>query len=80
MAALVQAGPAVAAGPAPTPRRRRDSRLRLWAEIALFTGPALIVFVTFVILPVFQAAVYSLYNWNGLGPLQRFIGLDNYVR
>ncbi|MEA5055227.1 MAG: sugar ABC transporter permease, partial [Propionicimonas sp.] len=29
---------------------------------------------------VLQAAVYSLYNWNGLGPLQRFIGLDNYVR
>ncbi|MEA4945425.1 MAG: sugar ABC transporter permease [Propionicimonas sp.] len=80
MAALVQAGPAATAGPAPTTRRRRDSRLRLWAEIALFTGPALIVFVTFVILPVLQAAVYSLYNWNGLGPLQRFIGLDNYVR
>jgi raffinose/stachyose/melibiose transport system permease protein len=26
------------------------------------------------------AAVYSLYNWNGLGPLERFIGIDNYVR
>jgi raffinose/stachyose/melibiose transport system permease protein len=39
-----------------------------------------VVFVTFVILPVVLAAVYSLYNWNGLGPLERFIGIDNYVR
>ncbi|MBX3090144.1 MAG: sugar ABC transporter permease [Cryobacterium sp.] len=49
-------------------------------EIALFAGPALVVFVTFVILPVVLAAVYSFYNWNGMGPLERFIGLDNYTR
>ena len=59
-------------------RRGRRGRTRL--EIALFTGPALVVFLTFVILPVVLAAVYSLYNWNGLGPLERFIGIDNYVR
>jgi raffinose/stachyose/melibiose transport system permease protein len=59
-------------------RRRATTRTRL--EIALFTGPALIVFLGFVILPVVLAAVYSLYNWNGLGPLERFIGIDNYVR
>lgn len=60
--------------------RRRDRRRRTRLEIALFTGPALVVFLTFVILPVVLAAVYSLYNWNGLGPLERFIGIDNYVR
>jgi raffinose/stachyose/melibiose transport system permease protein len=71
--------PAIATAPSPaTTRRRRDRRTRL--EIALFAGPALIVFLGFVILPVALAAVYSLYNWNGLGPLERFIGLDNYVR
>lgn len=57
---------------------RGTTRKRL--EIALFAGPALVVFLTFVILPVVLAAVYSLYNWNGLGPLERFIGIDNYVR
>jgi raffinose/stachyose/melibiose transport system permease protein len=61
-----------------TGRDRRKTRTRL--EIALFAGPALIVFLAFVILPVVLAAVYSLYNWNGLGPLERFIGIDNYVR
>jgi ABC-type sugar transport systems, permease components len=63
---------------APAPRRRVNARTRL--EIALFVGPALLVFLGFVILPVALAAVYSLYNWNGLGPLERFIGIDNYVR
>lgn len=57
-----------------------NTRLRTRLEIALFTGPALVVFLGFVILPIALAAVYSLYNWNGLGPLERFIGLDNYTR
>ncbi len=86
MTRITQAGPAVAAGPAahqpahrPAPRvRRPETRKRI--EIALFAGPALIVFVGFVILPVALAAVYSFFNWNGLGPLERFIGLDNYAR
>ncbi|MGN6272561.1 MAG: carbohydrate ABC transporter permease [Protaetiibacter sp.] len=82
MTSITQAGPAVAAGPAAPPTRPRARRRdgRKWLEIALFAGPALLVFVGFVILPVVLAAVYSFFNWNGLGPLERFIGLDNYVR
>jgi raffinose/stachyose/melibiose transport system permease protein len=68
------------AGPArPRPRQRRFD----WRAVALiwgFAAPALIVYVTFVIVPVALAAVYSFFNWNGLGPLDRFIGFDNYVR
>lgn len=77
-----QTPPAVVAPlPAPAPARpRRRGAVRQRLEIALFTGPALIVFLGFVILPVVLAAFYSLYNWNGLGPLERFIGIDNYVR
>ena len=82
MTSITQAGPAVTAGPAapkPVTRpRRRDTRK--WLEIALFAGPALLVFVGFVILPVILAGVYSFFNWNGLGPLERFIGFDNYAR
>lgn len=78
---VVQAGPAPSAGPAPAPRiPRRTGRGRKWLEIGLFAGPALVVFVTFVILPVALAAVYSFFNWNGLTPLERFVGIDNYVR
>ena len=72
--------PAIAPVPLEPPTRRRPGALRGRLEIALFAGPALIVFLGFVILPVVLAAIYSLYNWNGLGPLERFIGIDNYVR
>lgn len=80
---VIQAGPANTAGPAPAPApriRRRTGQGRKWLEIGLFAGPALLVFLTFVILPVVLAAVYSFFNWNGLTPLERFIGIDNYVR
>jgi raffinose/stachyose/melibiose transport system permease protein len=46
--------------------------------LALLLGPALIIFTFFVIIPVFQAAYFSLYKWNGLGPLQEFRGLKNF--
>jgi raffinose/stachyose/melibiose transport system permease protein len=52
----------------------------MWLEVGLFAGPALVVFLGFVILPVVLAAVYSLFNWNGLTPLERFVGIENYVR
>ncbi|MCK9286141.1 MAG: sugar ABC transporter permease [Sphaerochaetaceae bacterium] len=31
-----------------------------------------------VVFPIFQSARYSLYRWDGLGPITRFIGLENY--
>lgn len=46
----------------------------------IFLPPALILFTLFVILPVGEAAWYSFFNWNGLGPLDRFIGLANYLQ
>jgi len=80
MSSLTQAGPAVSAGPAPSPARKRRGSGRKWAEIGLFSGPAILVYVGFVFLPVALAAYYSFFNWNGLGPLERFIGFDNYTR
>lgn len=46
---------------------------------ALFLLPALALFVVFVVYPVAQAAFYSLWKWNGLGPLTNFVGLQNYA-
>jgi multiple sugar transport system permease protein/raffinose/stachyose/melibiose transport system permease protein len=56
---------------------RADWRKR--GEIALLSGPALIMFVGFVILPVAMAAFYGFFKWNGFGWPTEFIGLDNYV-
>lgn len=46
--------------------------------IILFLLPATVLFFTFVLFPIVQGAYYSLYQWNGLGPLQNFVGLENF--
>jgi raffinose/stachyose/melibiose transport system permease protein len=60
--------------------RRRSPRLgRMpWATIIVFLLPALLLYGLFVLYPIVQSARYSLYDWNGFGPLQDFIGLDNF--
>lgn len=60
-------------------RRAKRSGLRKRLELALLLGPALLVFVGFVLVPIGIAGFYSLFQWNGFGPLDDFIGLDNYV-
>ena len=43
-----------------------------------FAAPALIMFITFVLMPVAQSARYSAYEWNGFGSPEEYVGLDNY--
>lgn len=71
--------PSVAA-PAATGTAIRQGRLRKALIIAAFILPALLLYVLFVLYPIAQAAYYSLYEWKGLGPLQHFVGLDNFRR
>lgn len=60
-------------------RRRVASGNNLPLIIA-FTLPGLLIYSIFLFWPLIQAAYYSLWDWNGLGPLQDFIGLENYTR
>lgn len=55
------------------PRRLQDNLL-----IALFLFPALILFLLFVVYPVFRSLYFSMYDWNGLGPATDFVGLQNF--
>lgn len=65
--------------PAPAGRRpRRGTDWRKLFEIALLTGPAILIFFAFVILPVLLAAYYGFFKWKGFGPPTNFVGLDNY--
>jgi len=59
-------------------RRRSRSRTRL--ELAFLLAPALVLFTAFVLIPICVAAYYSLFRWNGLGPLNDFVGFGNYSR
>jgi len=52
--------------------------LRKSGELTLLLGPALVLFIGFVFVPIVIAAYYSLYNWSGYGPLKDFTGLHNY--
>jgi raffinose/stachyose/melibiose transport system permease protein len=47
--------------------------------IILFLLPAAALFFTFVLFPIAQAGYYSLYHWNGLGPLENYVGLENFA-
>jgi raffinose/stachyose/melibiose transport system permease protein len=57
---------------------RRDNGALL--TVLLFVPPAVLLFTIFVILPLGQAAWFSLFKWNGLGWPHDFIGLKNYLR
>ena len=57
--------------------RRADRRVR--GEIAILAGPGILVFVTFVILPVLMAAFYGFFRWKGFGFPDDFVGFDNYL-
>jgi len=79
--AAVATSVTAAAGAAAPPRStRRRSKLRKRLELALLLGPASILFVGFVFMPLIAAAYYSLFDWNGFGPLTDFVGIDNYTR
>nr|WP_274635914.1 sugar ABC transporter permease [Microbacterium bovistercoris] len=62
--------------------RRRGRRRAAWTtrlEITLLAGPAIIVFLGFVIFPVVMAAYYGFFDWKGYGPATDFVGLKNYA-
>ncbi|WP_211249238.1 carbohydrate ABC transporter permease [Nocardioides aequoreus] len=65
----------------PPSRRGSSASADDWrrrGEVLLLVTPALLLFCCFVLLPVAQAAYYSVWSWNGLTPLEDFVGLDNY--
>jgi multiple sugar transport system permease protein/raffinose/stachyose/melibiose transport system permease protein len=76
-----EAGDAAKSASPASPRaagRRRSGRARMRLEIAILSGPAILVFLAFVIFPVALAAYYGFYRWKGYGAPTDWVGLDNY--
>lgn len=48
--------------------------------VTLFTLPGMMIFLLFFLIPIGQSAAFSLYEWDGFGPLTDFVGLENYQR
>jgi raffinose/stachyose/melibiose transport system permease protein len=49
-----------------------------WTAVLLFLPPALLLFSLFVVVPVGEAAWYSVFNWNGFGHPTNWVGFDNF--
>jgi len=49
-----------------------------WPTIVLFLLPGLALYAVFLLYPIVQSVRYSLYDWNGFGPLEDFVGLQNF--
>jgi raffinose/stachyose/melibiose transport system permease protein len=61
-------------------QRRINNPRRLQDHLAifLFLLPAFVIFLLFIIYPIFRAVYFSLFNWNGMGPATVFVGLNNF--
>ncbi len=46
--------------------------------IFLFLLPGLVIFLIFVIYPIFRSIYFSTFDWNGLGPAVDNVGIQNY--
>jgi raffinose/stachyose/melibiose transport system permease protein len=69
----------VTASIAPLKANDRANPGRLpWKMVIVFLLPALALYALFVLYPIVQSVRYSLFDWNGLEPLNQFIGLDNF--
>ena len=61
------------------------TRNKLSVAPAIFLIPALIFFVIYVVLPIFESLWLSLYEWNGLyradgSSTAVWVGFDNYIK
>ena len=59
--------------PPATARRARNRNAVLFMVL-----PALALYLIFVIWPLFNAFRFSFFDWTGYGPVDNFVGLENY--
>ena len=65
-----------------TKKKLIPDKWRTAFEITVLAGPAIVIFLGFVIFPVFMAAYYGFFQWKGFGTPSvngKFVGLGNYA-
>ncbi len=72
-------GTNTAVSAATTVQRRRRINTERVVTVAIFLIPGLILYTGLVVIPILQAIRFSFYKWNGLGALDQFVGLQNYI-
>ncbi|MFT0763242.1 sugar ABC transporter permease [Actinomyces sp. F1_1611] len=56
------------------------TKARQWLGNFVFVIPFLVVYGAFILYPVVQAVLMSLFDWDLLGKAPQWTGMDNYVR
>ncbi|WP_203674248.1 carbohydrate ABC transporter permease [Streptomyces sp. SID13666] len=54
--------------------------LRSWASVAVYLVPALVLFLVFVLAPIAVAVYTGFFKWGGIGPMDDFVGFENYTK
>jgi raffinose/stachyose/melibiose transport system permease protein len=62
------------------PEHGSSRRLQDNLTVVLFLAPAFLLFLIFLVYPIFRSVYFSMFDWNGLGPVVDFVGLDNFRR
>lgn len=55
-------------------------RKNKWRTIVLYMGPAILVMIVFLYLPIILNFMNSLYKWGAISSEVTYVGLDNYVK
>lgn len=61
-------------------KKINKQRLKRYTWAYIFLIPQLVVFFGLSLYPIVMSYVYSFYDWNGIGPLDNFVGLDNFKK
>lgn len=56
----------------------QQQTIRKYISVLIFLVPGMVFFIYFLLLPVSNSLYYSQFNWDGLGPPVKYIGLKNY--
>lgn len=47
--------------------------------VYLFLAPFLILYLAFTVWPLMATIIYSFFEWDGIQPLEDYVGLENYI-
>ncbi len=78
----ILAHPQFLEGDAPRARSPRDRAqfIRAGFDVSLLLGPALVLLIVFVVVPLVVVAILAFFTYNPLSGTGRFVGLTNYRR
>lgn len=75
----------ITAAPAAVGKRKQifdqdhqQNLLKKYLAVLVFLAPGMIFFFVFLLIPVSNSLYYSQFNWDGLGPPTKYVGLKNY--